>query len=67
MGKFIIECPHCGTYQTASTSFFARKVLECKCGKTIEIKGGALAENYYVEVYEFFAGTDCGNYAKRGV
>ena len=36
MAKFIIECPHCGTYQTASTSFFARKFLECKCGKTIE-------------------------------
>ena len=37
MAKFIIECPHCGAYQTASTSFFARNVLECKCGKLIEV------------------------------
>ncbi len=37
MAKFIIECPHCGTYQTASTSFFARNVLECKCGNLIEV------------------------------
>lgn len=38
MAKFIIECPHCGTYQEASTGFFSRKVLECKCGKLIDIK-----------------------------
>lgn len=37
MAKFIIECPHCGTYQTASTSFFAKNILECKCGKIIEV------------------------------
>ncbi len=37
MGKFIIECPHCGTYQEASTGFFSRKVLECKCGKIIDV------------------------------
>ena len=38
MGKFIIECPRCGSYQEASTSFFARKLLECKCGKVIDVK-----------------------------
>lgn len=38
MAKFIIGCPHCGAYQTASTSFFAKNVLECKCGKLIEVK-----------------------------
>ena len=38
MGKFIIECPHCGTLQAASTSFFSRKILECKCGKLIDVK-----------------------------
>lgn len=37
MAKFIIECPHCGAYQAASTSFFARNILECKCGKLIEV------------------------------
>lgn len=37
MAKFLIECPHCGTYQTASTSFFARKILECSCGKIIDV------------------------------
>ena len=37
MAKFIIECPHCGTHQEASTSFFARKVLACKCGRTIDV------------------------------
>lgn len=38
MAKFIIECPNCGTYQEASTGFFSRKILECKCGKVIDVK-----------------------------
>lgn len=38
MGKFIIECPRCGAYQEASTGFFSRKILECKCGGLIDIK-----------------------------
>ena len=37
MKKFIIECPRCGTHQEASLGFFARKVLECKCGKVIDV------------------------------
>ena len=36
--KFIIECPNCGTFQEASTGFFARKILECKCGNLIDVK-----------------------------
>jgi len=38
MAKFAIECPHCGTYNTASTSIFASKKIECKCGKIIDVK-----------------------------
>ena len=37
MSKFVIECPHCGTYQEVSTGFFARKIIECKCGKIIDV------------------------------
>ena len=38
MAKFIIECPRCGAYQEASTGFFSRKIVECKCGKLIDVK-----------------------------
>ena len=38
MGKFIIECPRCGAYQEASTGFFSKKSLQCKCGKVIDVK-----------------------------
>ena len=38
MSKFLIECSRCGTYHEASTGFFARKILECKCGKLIDVK-----------------------------
>ena len=38
MSKFIIECPHCGTYQEASTGFFANKIIDCKCGRIIDVK-----------------------------
>ena len=38
MGKFVIECPHCGTYNQASDSFFARNIVECNCGKLINVK-----------------------------
>lgn len=38
MAKFIIECPRCGTYQEASTGFFSKKILDCKCGKQINVK-----------------------------
>ena len=38
MAKFAIECPHCGAYNNASTSIFASKKIECKCGKIINVK-----------------------------
>ena len=38
MAKFAIECPHCGAYNNASTSIFASKKIECKCGKIIDVK-----------------------------
>lgn len=38
MAKFIIECPRCGSYQEASTGFFAKKTISCKCGKLIDVK-----------------------------
>lgn len=38
MGKFVIECPHCGRYAEASTGFFARKKIDCACGYTINVK-----------------------------
>ncbi len=39
MAKFMIECPHCGTANEASTSIFAKKSLKCgDCGKEIHVK-----------------------------
>lgn len=38
MSKFLIECPHCGNYQEASKGFFAKRILECTCGKLIDVK-----------------------------
>ena len=38
MAKFAIECPHCGAYNLASTSMFASKKIECKCGRIIDVK-----------------------------
>ena len=36
--KFVIQCPHCGTFNEASTSFFARNIIACKCGKLINVE-----------------------------
>lgn len=38
MSKFVIECPNCGRYSEASTSFFARKKIDCACGYTINVR-----------------------------
>ena len=43
MGKFVIECPHCGRYATAKTGFFAKKKIECDCGYTIDVKTDRMA------------------------
>lgn len=37
MSKFVIECPKCGRYAEAKTSFFARKKIDCTCGYTIDV------------------------------
>lgn len=39
MAKFALECPKCGSYNTASTSLFAKKVITCvTCGEEINVK-----------------------------
>ena len=38
MGKFVIECPKCGRYAQASTSFFSKNYIECSCGNLINVK-----------------------------
>ena len=38
MSKFIIACPHCGSYAEAKTGFFARKKIDCSCGYTINVR-----------------------------
>ena len=36
--KFLIECPVCGRINEASTSFFAKRKIECQCGHIMEVK-----------------------------
>ncbi len=39
MGKFSIECPHCGSVNTASTFVFSKKIIECGgCKGEIDIR-----------------------------
>ena len=41
MGKFAIECPKCGSLNTASTGLFAKKRIPCvTCGNEIDTKHG---------------------------
>lgn len=43
MSKFALECPNCGSINTASTFIFAKKVIECgTCGKEIDIRQSRL-------------------------
>lgn len=43
MGKFFIECPHCGTSNQASTFIFAKKVIECgHCKQKIDVKANRI-------------------------
>lgn len=43
MAKFAIECPKCGSVNTASTFVFAKKVIQCgTCGEDINIKESRL-------------------------
>ncbi|MCM1224623.1 MAG: hypothetical protein NC548_60270 [Lachnospiraceae bacterium] len=38
MSKFVIECPHCGSYAEGKTDFFARKKNNCAFGYTINVR-----------------------------
>ena len=38
MAKFVIECPYCGKFAEAKTGFFAKKKIECTCGRTIDVR-----------------------------
>ncbi|MBD5112463.1 MAG: hypothetical protein HDT42_08055 [Ruminococcaceae bacterium] len=38
MSKFVIECPHCGSYAEGKTGFLARKKIDCACGYTIDVR-----------------------------
>lgn len=43
MAKFAIECPKCGSINTASTFIFSKKIIECgTCGEEIDIKQSRL-------------------------
>ncbi len=42
MAKFVIECPSCGRYNEASSSFFAKKKINCICGNIINIRSDKL-------------------------
>ena len=43
MAKFNIECPKCGTINTASNSIFAKKVIQCgTCHQIINVKESRL-------------------------
>ena len=43
MGKFAIECPNCGSFNTASTGLFAKRKIQCgTCGKEIDTKTGRI-------------------------
>lgn len=43
MGKFVMECPSCGKFTEASTFIFAKKMIECSCGYTINVKEDKLS------------------------
>ena len=38
MAKFVIECPQCGNFAEARTGFFAKKMIPCSCGNTINVR-----------------------------
>ncbi len=43
MGKFAIECPKCGSVNTASSGWFAKKVITCgTCNEEIRVKEARL-------------------------
>lgn len=43
MAKFIVECPKCGSMNTASTFILSKKAIECgTCGAEIDVKKSRL-------------------------
>ncbi len=43
MAKFAIECPKCGSVNTASTFIFSKKIIKCgTCGEEIDVKQSRL-------------------------
>ena len=38
MSQFVIECPVCGAMHQASNSLFAKKTINCSCGRVIDIR-----------------------------
>lgn len=38
MSNFVIECPSCGTMHQASNSLFSKKIINCSCGRVIDIR-----------------------------
>lgn len=43
MGKFAIECPNCGSINTASTFVFAKKTIQCgTCHQEIDVKASRM-------------------------
>ena len=43
MSKFIIECPECGRYASASTGLFASNSIKCSCGFKIKVNRDKIA------------------------
>lgn len=73
MGKFAIECPKCGTVNTASTFILAKKVIKCgTCHNDINVKDARLISKVCphcgkVFVYDQAKGhkKDCPSCGKR--
>ena len=38
MGKFLVECPDCGSYVELGTGLFDKKKVTCVCGKVLTTK-----------------------------
>lgn len=43
MARFVIACPECGNYAEGKTGFFAKKKIDCSCGKTIDVQVDKMA------------------------
>jgi len=65
MGKFALECPKCGTINTASNFIFAKKVIQCgHCKEEINVKESRLISKKCPDCGNTFI-YDQGNKKKR--